>query len=112
MESQKAAIAELISPHVPLELATIAQQIVPCKRPEHGDLSFPCFSLTREHGESFGRNPAAAAKKLAEALAGCALADVTALGPYLNFRLDESKVAAQVLEAGNAPVLHHERRWR
>lgn len=63
-----------------------------------GDWAFPCFTLARE----LRRAPAAIASELREpaatALAG-AVREVQAVGPYLNFFLDKSAVAASVVPA-------------
>jgi arginyl-tRNA synthetase len=93
VDAKKQELAKALAQELPLDEESILGLIIPCKRPEHGDISFPCFTLAK----SFRKNPALIARELAEKFADHALGKVTAVGPYLNVKLDESAVAEKVL---------------
>lgn len=98
MDDQKTRLAELIAPALPLDEDAVRGLIVPCKRPEHGDLSMPCFVLAK----SMKKNPAQIAGELAETLKPAfedAGIQISAMGPFLNMKFDESQVAAGLLRA-------------
>jgi arginyl-tRNA synthetase len=62
----------------------------------HGDLAFPCFPLAKLTKQP----PAAAAVKLAQAIAGeLSGIAVVAAGPYVNFRIERAALAMAVLGA-------------
>lgn len=93
MEAQKQDLAAALAKELPLDEETVFGLIIPCKLPEHGDLSFPCFTLAK----SMRKNPALIARELAEKFTDHPVGIVTAAGPYLNVKLDESNVAAKLL---------------
>lgn len=93
MEAQKRALAEALAGELPLDAETVFGLIIPCKLAEHGDLSFPCFTLAK----SLRKNPALIAKELEEKFQDGDLGRFKAVGPYLNVKFDESQVARKVL---------------
>jgi arginyl-tRNA synthetase len=66
-------------------------------RPEMGDYALPCFPLAK----TLRNDPKKIAAELGAkiSLEGTPFASVEAVGPYLNFRLDDSKMAEAVLGA-------------
>ncbi|MEK6849818.1 MAG: arginine--tRNA ligase, partial [Nanoarchaeota archaeon] len=61
---------------------------------ELGDFAFPCFLLAKEHK----KNPAQIAQDLAKKLKINGIAKIEAKGPYINFFVDKSLLAMQVLD--------------
>lgn len=59
-----------------------------------GDFAFPCFLLAKEHK----KNPVQIAQELAKKLKISGVARIEAKGPYLNFFVDKSLLASQVLD--------------
>ncbi|MDF2626234.1 MAG: arginine--tRNA ligase [Symbiobacteriaceae bacterium] len=95
-----AYVVTALAPYVPLEPTAIAALLEAPPSPDLGDLAFPCFHLAKE----LRKAPAAIATELAERLraegasgAGSPVAEVTAAGPYLNFKLDRAAVGARLL---------------
>ncbi|HLF16901.1 MAG TPA: arginine--tRNA ligase, partial [Candidatus Thermoplasmatota archaeon] len=71
--------------------------------PAMGDLGMPCFALAK----ALRKAPPAIAADLANAVrlpAGSWVAAVAAAGPYVNFRIDRTRVAAQVLKDPEAAI--------
>jgi arginyl-tRNA synthetase len=64
-------------------------------RPEMGDYTLPCFSLSKK----LRKDPKKIAAELASKvkLAGTPFASVEAAGPYVNFRLDDVELAREAL---------------
>lgn len=62
--------------------------------PDLGDFAFPCFLLAKEHK----KNPAQIAQELAKKLKIQGVSRIEAKGPYLNFFVDKSLLASQVLD--------------
>jgi arginyl-tRNA synthetase len=63
-------------------------------KPELGDLSFPCFTLSK----SLGKNPAEIARELAHTLQlPQGIASVEPAGPYLNFRLAKGEFTIETI---------------
>jgi arginyl-tRNA synthetase len=93
VDAQKQELAKALAEELPLDEESILALIIPCKRPELGDISFPCFTLAK----SFKKNPVLIAKELAEKFTGHDIGQITAAGPYLNIKLNESRVAKKVL---------------
>jgi arginyl-tRNA synthetase len=91
----KAAVANcLVEP-----LGQPFEEIVPLLRtppePSWGDYAFPCFTLAK----TWRQAPPQVATKLAETITvGSPIATVKAQGPYLNFTLDDSYLAHDVLQ--------------
>ena len=78
-----------------VESEEIAAQITPCKDRAHGDYSLPCFRLAAQ----LKKSPAELAKEVAGRV-GCFnfLEKAEAVGPFVNFTLNTSAYAQDVLE--------------
>ena len=78
-----------------VESEEIAAQITPCKDRAHGDYSLPCFRLAAR----LKKSPAELAKEVAGRV-GCFnfLEKAEAVGPFVNFTLNKSAYAKDVLE--------------
>ena len=78
-----------------VESGEIAAQITPCKDRAHGDYSLPCFRLAAQ----LKKSPAELAKEVAGRV-GCFnfLEKAEAIGPFVNFTLNKSAYAKDVLE--------------
>lgn len=78
-----------------VESEEIAAQITPCKDRAHGDYSLPCFRLAAQ----LKKRPAELAKEVAGRV-GCFnfLEKAEAIGPFVNFTLNKSAYAKDVLE--------------
>ena len=78
-----------------VESEEIATQITPCKDRAHGDYSLPCFRLAAQ----LKKSPAELAKEVAGRV-GCFnfLEKAEAIGPFVNFTLNKSAYAKDVLE--------------
>ena len=78
-----------------MESEEIAAQITPCKDRAHGDYSLPCFRLAAQ----LKKSPAELAKEVAGRV-GCFnfLEKAEAIGPFVNFTLNKSAYAKDVLE--------------
>lgn len=61
--------------------------------PAMGDIAFPCFQLAK----ALRKAPPMIAAELAEKISGDPLRESTAVGPYVNFFLDQAAVAKQVI---------------
>ncbi|WP_301170625.1 arginine--tRNA ligase [Brevibacillus nitrificans] len=61
--------------------------------PAMGDIAFPCFQLAK----ALRKAPPMIAAELAEKISGSPLRESTAVGPYVNFFLDQAAVAKQVI---------------
>ena len=67
------------------------------KEPEHGDMAFPCFTLAKLLRQA----PPLIAQQLADAINSESLPEleqVKAVGPYLNFFIDKSHLAQNLVE--------------
>lgn len=63
-------------------------------KPEYGDLSFPCFELAK----GLKRNPAEIASEVAAKIGPTKhIAQVSSVGPYVNFKFDEVAFAEHIL---------------
>lgn len=99
-------VADLITPHVPLERSEVLELMGVPPDPRLGDYAFPCFRLAR----AMGSEPAAIAARIRDGIrAGglpASVAEVVAAGPFLNFVIDQATRARDVLtavrEAGDA----------
>ena len=78
-----------------VESEEIAAQITPCKDRAHGDYSLPCFRLAAQ----LKKSPAELAKEVAGRV-GCFnfLEKAEAIGPFVNFTLNKSAYAKDVLD--------------
>lgn len=61
--------------------------------PKMGDLAFPCFQLAK----ALRKAPPMIAGELASELGGAPLRSAEAVGPYINFFLDQAQVATDVI---------------
>lgn len=61
---------------------------------ELGDYAFPCFNLAKE----MKKNPVMIAKELADKLKINGIENIRAIGPYVNFFVDKSSLAADVIK--------------
>jgi hypothetical protein len=96
----RAAILAL-DPTQTLSVDEVAALLAAPPKPELGDFAFPCFLLAR----ALKQAPPAIAAKLAEQLAAdpdSGFAAVSALGPYINLRLDPAARTARVVSAALA----------
>jgi len=90
------AAAKMLAGHVSLTADQIEQSITTPPKPEMGDLAFPCFPLAK----TLKKAPNAIAADLAEEVpAGDLMAEVKAIGPYLNFFIDKGALTQSVLRA-------------
>jgi arginyl-tRNA synthetase len=100
------ALAACFPPELGLSSEDVARLLAPPPKADMGDLAFPCFQFAK----TLRRAPQQIAAELAETVAAGKpplLAEVTALGPYLNLRLDLGIAAAMVLPGwarGEAPT--------
>ncbi len=86
--------AERIAAQTPLDREAAAAALTTPPKPEMGDLAFPCFTLSKPLRQAPNRIAEELAGKIAP---GGVIAEVKAMGPYLNFFLDRAQVAAAVL---------------
>jgi arginyl-tRNA synthetase len=93
MNTFKQAIARRLAEISPLAEADALAKIASPPNPDMGDLAFPCFPLAKELRKAPPAIAAELAGKFGEAEG---IASVSALGPYLNFRLDEKALSAEV----------------
>jgi len=103
------AVAQALAASLPEQLGLsaedVAELLAPPPKPDMGDLAFPCFQLAK----TLRRAPQQIAAELAETIGTSKLpllAEVTAMGPYLNVRLDLGIAAGMVLPRwarGEAP---------
>jgi len=62
--------------------------------PKMGDLAFPCFQLAK----ALRKAPPMIAQELAVEISGAPLRESQAVGPYINFFLDQASVAEDVIQ--------------
>lgn len=86
------ALTPVLADHLSKE--EIYQLVEKPKNTDHGDLAFPCFSLAK----ALRKAPVAIAQEVVEKIDGSAFDGVSALGPYINFRLNRKAFSADVLE--------------
>jgi arginyl-tRNA synthetase len=93
------AIAQLLAPHLGLEVEAAAALLEVPREAGRGDYALPCFTLARTLRKA---PPAIAAEVAAAATAAAAdsalVRSVEATGPYLNIHLDPTAFAGLVLE--------------
>ena len=82
-----------INPDAPLTAAEIADMLEYPPDAAMGDLAFPCFKLSR----TLRRAPVQIAATIAENLAGGAIGSAEAVNGYLNIKLDNAYLAANIL---------------
>lgn len=88
----KEKVATLLGPHLSLSEEEIVKILEFPPSPDMGDVAFPCFTLAK----SLKRSPNQIAAELAESIQSSE-AQITATGPYLNFKLNRTVTAAQIL---------------
>lgn len=96
LNSFKYQFAQLLAPHLPLEIEQIASLIVPAPDNVRGDLAFPCFQLAK----SLWKAPNLIANDLKMQMETSDLwifAELIAVGPYINASFDPQKLAQTVL---------------
>src|SRR3989338_4412355 len=88
----KKKIASVLAELVPLKSQEIEPMITVPPNPALGDYAFPCFKL--------GSNPHQEALRLKDKLKSAAFLQKTdVIGPYLNFFINKSILAEEVLAA-------------
>lgn len=95
MDAQKQRIAAALAAALELPQDQILGHLGPCRRPEHGDLSFPCFAVAKD----LKKNPAQLAGELVKKLQDAGLGEIANAGPFLNFRIDQAAIARDLLTA-------------
>ena len=91
----KELIAAEIAKVVPeLEQENIQNLLETPKNADMGDLAFPAFSLAKV----LRKAPQMIAADIAEKIDASNFEKVEAVGPYINFFLDKSKISADVLD--------------
>ncbi len=92
---ERELIADIISKASPLEKNEILNLLEKPKVSEQGDIAFPCFILAGK----LKKNPAQIASDIAKDIKSLPkeIEKVQATGPYLNFFLDKSILAKEVL---------------
>lgn len=95
MLNYKAVAADLVAAKTPeLSAIAVAELLEYPPNPEMGDLSLPCFKLSKQLRQA----PQQIAQRLADSLEPHpAIASVEAVSGYLNFKLDKSRFAADLV---------------
>ncbi|MEW6743390.1 MAG: arginine--tRNA ligase [Planctomycetota bacterium] len=95
MNRLRADVATALARHLGLEPERIERLLVPPKRPELGDLAFPCFAVAKE----LGCAPPELAARIARGLElPVGVASAEPAGAFVNFRFDRAVLAAEVIE--------------
>jgi arginyl-tRNA synthetase len=104
VESFKAEIASRVGKALGLAPDAIAPMLEAPKDPKRGDLALPCFKLAKPLGRE-GKDAALTIARdiVSKTEKGDAIAEITATGPFVNFRLAAGAVPASVLRAIAAP---------
>ena len=82
-----------INPDAPLTAAEIADMLEYPPDASMGDLAFPCFKLSK----TLRRSPVQIAATVAEGLSGGAIGSAEAVNGYLNIKLDNEYLSANIL---------------
>lgn len=77
-----------------LDDAAIERLIEVPNNPEHGDLAFPTFQLAKV----LRKAPQMIAEEVAEAMDKRSFSEVKVIGPYINVKLQRTKVGAHIIE--------------
>ncbi len=89
----KQKVVDLVSEQVDLPKEKISMLIERPKNPKMGDYAFPAFALAKiEH-----KNPALIAKDIAEKISDDNFTSIQAVGPYVNFAIDHTKLVNATL---------------
>lgn len=94
MKQFEASVAKVLHAHLSESLGyeEILETMEQPKHHDQGDLAFPCFKLAK----AMKKNPALIAKELEELIQSTAF-DVKAIGPYLNFYMNQKVLAETIL---------------
>ncbi|MGZ4135792.1 MAG: arginine--tRNA ligase [Tumebacillaceae bacterium] len=96
--SYKQRIASYIAPVVNMEETDVLRLMETPKDAKMGDIAFPCFQLAKTLRKAPPMIAAEVVEKIKpELLEKEAVADVQVVGAYINFFLDQEKVAADVI---------------
>jgi arginyl-tRNA synthetase len=95
----KPRIAKLVGDLLKRPASEIERDLTGAKNPAHGDLALQCFKLAKELGRSGKDAAPALAAELAAGVKDPLLSAVEAVGPFVNFRLEPTLVAREVLGA-------------
>lgn len=87
-------VAEKIKAHVDMEIEDIMALIEIPPKSDMGDYAFPCFKLAK----TFRKAPNLISEELKDKIDKTAFEKVENLGPYLNFFLEKSNVAKDIIE--------------
>lgn len=99
----KQKVVDLVNEQVDLPEEKIAMLIERPKNPKMGDYAFPAFALAKiEH-----KNPAEIAKDIAEKINDDNFTSIQAVGPYVNFAIDHSKLVNATLSDVLAEKEHY-----
>jgi arginyl-tRNA synthetase len=94
----KQAIAQLIAAEVGLSSEEIAGWFETPKQPEHGDLAFPCFRLSKTMRLAPPQIASNLNQKLFSAALPVGVTEVTPIGGYLNFKYEAGSVISSSLK--------------
>jgi arginyl-tRNA synthetase len=95
----KKQLAQVIAPAVELEVNDVLRLLETPKDPKMGDVAFPCFQLAK----TLRKAPPVIAQELAEKIQSAVdagtvpVAKIQVVGAYINFFLDQNKVATEVV---------------
>ncbi len=96
MEKFRSHVVALIAHHAALDVSAVEALLERPKDELHGDFAFPCFSLSKTQRKA----PASIAKDLAaKILVQAPVAEVTAVGAYINIRIEPAAYALEVISA-------------
>lgn len=100
----KQEVAARVAKALGLEVGVVLGAFEPSKDPKRGDLALPCFKLAKPLGREGKDAPASIAKDVvARTDKGDLLAEISAMGPFVNFRFAPGALPASVLKAIAAP---------
>ena len=94
MNTKELITAEIAKVVPELEQENIQNLLETPKNADMGDLAFPAFSLAKV----LRKAPQMIAADIAEKIDASNFEKVEAVGPYINFFLDKSKISAQVIK--------------
>lgn len=100
----KQEVAARVAQALGLEAAVVLGALEAPKDPKRGDLALPCFKLAKPLGREGKDGPISIAKDIvAKTEKGSLLAEISAAGPFVNFRYAPGALPASVLQAIAAP---------
>ena len=96
MDKFREIVAERIAFHTKLSNSEVKALLESPKDVSHGDISFPCFNLSK----ALKKSPQIIAKELAESLAlKNPIKKMEVVGAYINFFIDDAEYCKEVFEA-------------